>query len=101
MGADASDPLTNCCCARPLNIELNDDNDVNNPKQETAIGLDPKFLEAVIRCQSRIRMILIRKRYAISRNVKRIKSSHFSYIDQMETLKGQEVEYDLLFEENE
>ena len=68
---------------------------------ESPLKKDPHIEELIINCQARVRGILTRKRYIASRNHRRAKSSHFSYLDQVETLNNREIDYELLYEENE
>ena len=79
MGADASDPLSQCCCAREFVI--NDHLDDGVP----AVQIDDTFYlneHLILKVQSRIRGVLARVKCHKMREERQLMNSYFTQSDQ-------------------
>ena len=99
MGAEFTDPLKNCCCAKPSFTEA------PTIGSNTSYQFD-EYMQSnslwIIRIQAVWRGKVARMRYYKRRDERRKKSTHFLTQDQLETINRRRViELRLLFDMNE
>ena len=100
MGADLTDPFTQCCCANQMNFEA-----------ATTIGNNSGYeledyinnnIAKIIKIQSAWKGKFARMKYYKRRDERRAKSTHFLAQDQLETISHRRViELRLFYDANE
>ena len=75
MGAEGSDPLSQCCCAKVQTYEVNDGRTIDHP-----YGNNERLYhnqDKIIKLQAILKGVVTRMKYLEKRNEHRKKSTHF------------------------
>ena len=79
MGAEGSDPLSQCCCAKPYNYEIDEGRTINQPFTANERLMEGK--DKIIRLQAIVKSVQTRLKYIKRRDQVRKRSTHFFVTD--------------------